>query len=205
MHLSVGMTINTCQSMSCKITVSVIEISFLEILIKIKKYIVLETSAIQRNSTSASSAADGEATHPTHPTNVRNNFMFDDDFSRRTYETLPYIDNISFTSSEDENKEIAMCKRHKNYFKTVLEIKVKKWCDLRQYESLSVIRDMNLFIARYAHLIDFDINCDSCSVSLPLEKYRCLICLDLDLCESCYTNGIIPISHVGTHRMIELR
>ena len=34
MHLSVSMTINICQSMSRKITVSVIEISFLEILIK---------------------------------------------------------------------------------------------------------------------------------------------------------------------------
>lgn len=166
-------------------------------------------STIQRNSASACSTDEWEADQFTLldwvQTNDTNNFMLDEDFFRCTYETLPYTDNISFTSSEDESKEIDMCKRHRDYFKAVLEIKVKKWCDLRQYESLSTIRDMNLFIARYAHLTDFDIKCDSCLVSLPLEKYRCLNCLDLYLCESCYTNGIMPISHVNTHRMIALR
>ena len=170
---------------------------------------VLEMSTIQRNSASACSTDEWETDQFTLldwvQANDTNNFMLDEDFFRRTYETLPYTDNISFTSSEDESKEIDMCKRHRDYFKAVLEIKVKKWCDLRQYESLSTIRDMNLFIARYAHLTDFDIKCDSCLVSLPLEKYRCLNCLDLYLCESCYTNGIMPISHVNTHRMIELR
>ena len=102
---------------------------------------VLEMSTIQRNSASACSTDEWETDQFTLldwvQTNDTNNFMLDEDFFRRTYETLTYTDNISFTSSEDESKEIDMCKRHRDYFKAVLEIKVKKWCDLRQYESLS--------------------------------------------------------------------
>ena len=141
----------------------------------------------------------------TYPNNINDNFMPNGDPGSHIYETLPHTENPTSFSSEDETKEIDMCKRHREYFKAVLDIKVKMWCDLRQYESLNVIRDMNLFIARYSHLIEFDITCDGCLVSLPLDKYRCLSCLDLDLCESCYTNGIIPKSHLSTHRMIGLR
>ena len=141
----------------------------------------------------------------TYLNNVTINFTPDGEPYSHTLETLPYTENLTSSSSEDETKEIEMYKRHREYFKAALEISVKMWCDLRQYEPLSVIRDMNFFMARYAHLIESDVTCDGCLVSLPLNKYRCLTCLELDLCESCYINGIVPKSHLNTHRMIGLR
>ena len=142
---------------------------------------------------------------PRYSNSVTDNFMPNGQPYSQTYETLPYTESLTLSSGEAETKEIEMYKRHREYFKAALEINVVMWCDLRQYESLSVIRDMNLFIVRYAHLIEFDVTCDGCSVLLPLNKYRCLTCLDLDLCESCHNNEVISKSHLNMHRMIGLR
>ena len=117
----------------------------------------------------------------------------------------PYQDNLNYNNSTDETKEIAMCKRHKSYFDAVQEITAEVWCELQQYESLNVIRDMNLFISRYSNHGEFKSKCDGCSEPLTWRKFRCLACLDLDLCESCYVNVKKPDGHLNTHKMIGLR
>ena len=117
----------------------------------------------------------------------------------------PYQDNLNYNNSTDETKEITMCKRHKSYFDAVQEITAEVWCELQQYESLNVIRDMNLFISRYSNHGEFKSKCDGCSEPLTWKKFRCLACLDLDLCESCYVNVKKPDGHLNTHKMIGLR
>ena len=121
------------------------------------------------------------------------------------YETPPYEDNISYNNSTDETKEIAMCKRHKSYIDAVEEITSEVWCELQQYESMNIIRDTKLFISRYSNYDGFNSKCDGCSEPLTWKKFRCLTCLDLDLCESCYINVKKPDGHLNTHKMIALR
>ena len=104
-----------------------------------------------------------------------------------------------------EEKEIALYKRHKKYFEEVQKLTSNIWCRTRQNNSLNFIRDMKLFMSRYSANNEFVSTCDGCAALLPWRKYRCLICFDSDLCESCYINGKQPNGHLSTHTMIELR
>ena len=101
--------------------------------------------------------------------------------------------------------EIELCKRHKKYFEDVKKITSVIWCRRREYESLDVIRDMNFFMSRYTTSSQFVSTCNGCASPLPWEKYRCLDCLDLELCEGCYLSGKRPNGHLITHKTIELR
>ena len=47
-------------------------------------------------------------------------------------------------------------------------------------------KDTHNFIARFCDLINVEINCDVCAMTLPGRRYRCLECLDFDLCANCY-------------------
>ena len=44
-----------------------------------------------------------------------------------------------------------------------------------------------MFIARFCDLLEVEVNCDGCSVTLPGRRYRCLQCTDMDLCTTCYS------------------
>ena len=46
-----------------------------------------------------------------------------------------------------------------------------------------------MFIACYCDLLDVEINCDGCGVTLPGCRYRCLVCHDMDLCATCYSGN----------------
>lgn len=113
--------------------------------------------------------------------------------------------NVSQYGNCCEEKEIALHKRHKKYFEEVQKLTSKIWCRTRQNNSLNFIRDMKLFMSRYSANNEFVSTCDGCAALLPWQKYRCVICFDLDLCESCYISGKQPNGHLSTHRMIELR
>ena len=108
-------------------------------------------------------------------------------------------------SNCDEEKEIALYKRHKKYFEEVQKLTSSIWCRTRQNNSLNFIRDMKLFMSRYSANNEFVSTCDGCAARLSVRKYRCLICFDSDLCESCYMTDKQPNGHLSTHRMIELR
>ena len=130
---------------------------------------------------------------------------FESTSQSHVFETPPYQNNSNFNNSTDEIKEIEMCQRHKSYIDAVKEITVEVWCELQQYESLNAIRDMNLFMSRYSNHDEFNSKCDGCLEPLTSKKFRCLTCLDLDLCEICYINVKKPDGHLNTHRMIGLR
>ena len=44
-----------------------------------------------------------------------------------------------------------------------------------------------MFIARFCDLLEVEVNCDGCNVTLPGRRYRCLQCTDMDLCTTCYS------------------
>lgn len=45
---------------------------------------------------------------------------------------------------------------------------------------------MHMFIARYCDLLSVVISCDGCERMAPLHRYRCLQCMDMDLCKTCF-------------------
>jgi hypothetical protein len=45
---------------------------------------------------------------------------------------------------------------------------------------------MHRFIARYCDLLNVVISCDGCERIAPWHRYRCLQCMDMDLCKTCF-------------------
>lgn len=43
-----------------------------------------------------------------------------------------------------------------------------------------------MFIARYCDLLNVVISCDGCERMAPWHRYRCLQCMDMDLCKTCF-------------------
>ena len=99
-----------------------------------------------------------------------------------------------------EEAEIEMCKRHKRYFE---ETKILVW---RREEwlkrEIDVQRDICLFKARYSCSLYI---CDGCSKNIEGRWYRCLHCIDFDLCTSCYKSVKATSEHLDAHEIIELR
>ncbi|XP_076459760.1 zinc finger ZZ-type and EF-hand domain-containing protein 1-like isoform X2 [Babylonia areolata] len=46
---------------------------------------------------------------------------------------------------------------------------------------------IQMFVARFCDLLDVEISCDGCGVTLPGRRYRCYQCVDMDLCTTCYS------------------
>ncbi|XP_064626439.1 zinc finger ZZ-type and EF-hand domain-containing protein 1-like isoform X2 [Lineus longissimus] len=64
---------------------------------------------------------------------------------------------------------------------------------------------LHMFIARFCDLIDVEIGCDGCHVTLPGRRYRCLQCPDVDLCATCFAGGVSPVGdHNDDHEMVHL-
>ena len=108
---------------------------------------------------------------------------------------------------EDEEKaEIEMCRRHKRYFKEAKAIGTKVWCKQNQFkEQVDIKRDISLFLARYSSKLGVSFMCDGCLEEIRECWYKCLHCIDIDLCANCYKTGRKPIDHLDLHEVIELR
>lgn len=50
---------------------------------------------------------------------------------------------------------------------------------------------MHMFIARYCDLLNVVISCDGCERMAPWHRYRCLQCMDMDLCKTCFLSELI--------------
>lgn len=66
-------------------------------------------------------------------------------------------------------------------------------------------RRMHLFVARFSDILDVVITCDGCDVTLSGRRFRCLNCLDVDLCNNCYMSGVKPEGHLESHDVIDMR
>ena len=50
---------------------------------------------------------------------------------------------------------------------------------------------IQMFVARFCDLLDVEITCDGCGVTLPGRRYRCVQCVDMDLCTTCYSGKLV--------------
>ncbi|XP_022784131.1 zinc finger ZZ-type and EF-hand domain-containing protein 1-like [Stylophora pistillata] len=66
-------------------------------------------------------------------------------------------------------------------------------------------RRMHLFVARFSDILDVSITCDGCDITLSGRRYRCLNCMDVDLCNTCYLSGVKPEGHTDSHDVIDMR
>ena len=99
-----------------------------------------------------------------------------------------------------------MYKRHKSYFEETKTIGVNAWLNRNLMKAqVDVQRDINLFMARYSNQIAFLVRCSECSKAIRGPRYRCMCCIDLELCSNCYTSGKKPSEHLEPHEVIELR
>lgn len=99
-----------------------------------------------------------------------------------------------------------MYKRHKGYFQEAKAIGIDAWCDQNRLKAqVDVQRDISLFIARYSANLEVVITCDGCSEKIRGRRYRCLHCIDMDLCINCYNSGRKPSEHLESHEVIDLR
>lgn len=51
-------------------------------------------------------------------------------------------------------------------------------------------KQMHMFIARYCDLLNVVISCDGCERMAPWHRYRCLQCMDMDLCKTCFLSKL---------------
>ncbi|KAK7482310.1 hypothetical protein BaRGS_00026438, partial [Batillaria attramentaria] len=57
----------------------------------------------------------------------------------------------------------------------------------------------------FCDLLDVEITCDGCGVTLPGRRYRCIQCVDMDLCTTCYSGGVKPEGeHHDDHDFVHL-
>ncbi|KAI8488214.1 Zinc finger ZZ-type and EF-hand domain-containing protein 1 [Branchiostoma belcheri] len=66
-------------------------------------------------------------------------------------------------------------------------------------------RAMHMFVARFCDLLDVEIRCDGCEKVLPGQRYRCLQCSDMDLCNTCFLDGAKPEGHEDDHDLVHLQ
>ncbi|XP_061181596.1 zinc finger ZZ-type and EF-hand domain-containing protein 1-like [Saccostrea echinata] len=64
---------------------------------------------------------------------------------------------------------------------------------------------VQMFVARFCDLLEVEITCDGCNVTLPGRRFRCLQCVDMDLCATCYAGGVKPEGeHTDDHDIVHL-
>jgi len=143
--------------------------------------------------------------------NDRDYLKFDEVYKIKTAaEEHELIDKLCFDviqplQVEDKEAELAMIKRHEIYFQQVKKFGKNIVLDHRFAESM----DMRLFYSRFEILLELRTKCDQCDQHLsttPIEcRYRCLVCIDFDICQNCYISGNNPQKHSETHTIICLR
>ena len=107
---------------------------------------------------------------------------------------------------DKEEAEIEMCKRHKRYFEETKVIGTSAWRYKHSFQGdFDVQRDISLFEARYSSSLKMAYVCNGCFEDIEGCWYRCLRCLDCDLCTNCYTKGEAISGHLDSHEVIEFR
>ena len=107
---------------------------------------------------------------------------------------------------DEEEAEIEMCRRHKRYFKEAKAVGTKVWRIRNQFkEHVDIKRDISLFVARYSSKLGVSFMCDGCLEEIRECWYKCLHCIDINLCANCYETGTKPNKHMDLHEVIELR
>ena len=134
--------------------------------------------------------------------------------NRANIEISIFVKNVQFVltgtltpSNVDlEEAEIEMCARHKRYFEETKATGTSAWCLKHHLKGqVDVKQDICLFKARYSSRLKLKFTCDGCSKKIGGSWYRCLNCIDVNLCTNCYNSGKKPSDHLNSHEIIELR
>ncbi|KAM4620940.1 zinc finger ZZ-type and EF-hand domain-containing protein 1 [Polymixia lowei] len=104
-----------------------------------------------------------------------------------------------------EEDEIADYKKNQDWMDECVDGMFEKWYDKIDEEgSMEDRRKMHMFIARYCDLLNVVISCDGCERMAPWHRYRCLQCMDMDLCKTCFLSGAKPEGHEDDHEMVNM-
>uniref|UniRef100_A0A4W6ECK7 Zinc finger ZZ-type and EF-hand domain containing 1 n=1 Tax=Lates calcarifer TaxID=8187 RepID=A0A4W6ECK7_LATCA len=101
--------------------------------------------------------------------------------------------------------EIADYKKNQEWMDECMDGMFEKWYDkIEEEDSMEDRRKMHMFIARYCDLLNVVISCDGCERMAPWHRYRCLQCMDMDLCKTCFLSGAKPEGHEDDHEMVNM-
>uniref|UniRef100_A0A8C2ZSW0 Zinc finger ZZ-type and EF-hand domain containing 1 n=1 Tax=Cyclopterus lumpus TaxID=8103 RepID=A0A8C2ZSW0_CYCLU len=104
-----------------------------------------------------------------------------------------------------EEDEIADYKKNQEWMDECMDGMFEKWYDkIDEEDSVEDRRKMHMFIARYCDLLNVVISCDGCERMAPWHRYRCLQCMDMDLCKTCFLSGAKPEGHEDDHEMVNM-
>ncbi|CAL8364108.1 unnamed protein product [Lota lota] len=104
-----------------------------------------------------------------------------------------------------EEDEIAVYKKNQEWMDECADGMFEKWYDkIGEEGSMEDRRKMHRFIARYCDLLNVVISCDGCERIAPWHRYRCLQCMDMDLCKTCFLSGAKPEGHEDDHEMVNM-
>ncbi|XP_010745158.2 zinc finger ZZ-type and EF-hand domain-containing protein 1 isoform X1 [Larimichthys crocea] len=104
-----------------------------------------------------------------------------------------------------EEDEIADYKKNQEWMDECMDGMFEKWYDkIDEENSMEDRRKMHMFIARYCDLLNVVISCDGCERMAPWHRYRCLQCMDMDLCKTCFLSGAKPEGHEDDHEMVNM-
>nr|XP_046267619.1 zinc finger ZZ-type and EF-hand domain-containing protein 1 [Scatophagus argus] len=104
-----------------------------------------------------------------------------------------------------EEDEIADYKKNQEWMDECMDGMFEKWYDkIDEDNSMEDRRKMHMFIARYCDLLNVVISCDGCERMAPWHRYRCLQCMDMDLCKTCFLSGAKPEGHEDDHEMVNM-
>nr|XP_049597636.1 zinc finger ZZ-type and EF-hand domain-containing protein 1 isoform X2 [Syngnathus scovelli] len=104
-----------------------------------------------------------------------------------------------------EEDEIADYKKNQEWMDECMDGMFEKWYDkIDEEDSTEDRRKMHMFIARYCDLLNVVISCDGCERMAPWHRYRCLQCMDMDLCKTCFLSGAKPEGHEDEHEMVNM-
>ncbi|KAF3706699.1 Zinc finger ZZ-type and EF-hand domain-containing protein 1 [Channa argus] len=104
-----------------------------------------------------------------------------------------------------EEDEIADYKKNQEWMDECMDGMFEKWYDkIDEEDSVEDRRKMHMFIARYCDLLNVVISCDGCERMAPWHRYRCLQCMDMDLCKTCFLSGAKPEGHEVDHEMVNM-
>ncbi|KAK2828812.1 hypothetical protein Q5P01_019846 [Channa striata] len=104
-----------------------------------------------------------------------------------------------------EEDEIADYKKNQEWMDECMDGMFEKWYDkIDEEDSMEDRRKMHMFIARYCDLLNVVISCDGCERMAPWHRYRCLQCMDMDLCKTCFLSGAKPEGHEVDHEMVNM-
>ncbi|KAM6970616.1 zinc finger ZZ-type and EF-hand domain-containing protein 1 [Aplochiton taeniatus] len=104
-----------------------------------------------------------------------------------------------------EEDEVADYKKNREWMDECVDGMFDKWYDKIDEEgSMEERRKMHMFIARNCDLLNVVISCDGCERMAPWHRYRCLQCMDMDLCKTCFLSGAKPEGHEDDHEMVNM-